>query len=143
MAIIKTMPETKLAITRNALESALQGARETHPHEFICLLRGDKVKGKSKDAGEEWLISEVIIPPFSIYDRTSSSYSPWFIPANSSEIASFHSHPSPNTAYPSGQDLRHFSQSQKFHFIACYPYRAQDANAFDSTGKRIEFEIVE
>ena len=124
-----------LKIKRTALESALQGARETHPQEFICLLRGDK-------KGEDWVIEEVIIPPFSVYDRTSSSYSPWFIPANSSEIASFHSHPSPNTAYPSRQDLVHFSQAQRFHFIACYPYRAQDANAFDSKGKKIGFTVV-
>ena len=126
-----------LKIKRTALESALQGARETHPHEFICLLRGEE----QKDG--EWLITEVIIPPFSAYDRTSSSYSPWFIPALSGEIASFHSHPSSNTAYPSRQDLVHFSHAQQFHFIACYPYRAQDANAFDSKGKKIEFKIID
>ncbi|MFH1056782.1 MAG: Mov34/MPN/PAD-1 family protein [Candidatus Micrarchaeota archaeon] len=125
----------KVEITRRALESALQGARETHPHEFVCLLRGEKKEGK-------WVIHEVIIPPFSSYERHSSGFSDWFIPANSNEIASFHSHPSPNSAFPSRQDLHFFSRSGKFHFIASAPYRIQDVNAFDSNGKRMGFQVV-
>ena len=124
-----------LKIKRFAMESALQGARETHPHEFICLLRGEK-------HDKDWILTEVIITPFSTYEAHSSSYSHWFIPANSSEAASFHSHPSPNSAFPSSQDKHFFSRSQQFHLIACYPYRTQDVNAFDSNGKKIELKII-
>ncbi|MEM4255022.1 MAG: Mov34/MPN/PAD-1 family protein [Candidatus Norongarragalinales archaeon] len=126
-----------LKIRRNALESALQGARETHPDEFICLLRGDKVK----DSKDDWLVTEVIIPPFASYELNASSFSPWFIPANSKELATFHSHPSPSSAYPSRQDLKMFSNSL-FNLIACFPYRIQDTNSFDSKGKKISFKIV-
>jgi len=124
-----------LKIKRQALESALQGARETHPHEFVCLLRGEK-------KGGDWLIEEVIIPPFATFERHSSGFSDWFIPANSREIASFHSHPSPNSAFPSRQDLHFFSRSGLFHYIASAPYRIEDTNAFDAKGRKIEFEIV-
>ncbi len=125
-----------LKIKRIALESALQGARETHPDEFIALFRGEKENG-------EMVLTELILAPFSSYDKSSSSYSPYFIPANSSEAASFHSHPSPHSAYPSTQDLHFFSRSQEFHFIACFPYRIEDANAFDSKGTKIEFQVIE
>ncbi len=131
-----------LKITRKALESALQGARETHPDEFICLLRGDKVKGKSEKEDDEWLITEVIITPLASYEPHSSSYSPWYIPANSKELATFHSHPSPNSAYPSRQDLRLFANNA-FNFIACFPYQIANTNVFNSKGKPIPFEIVE
>ena len=92
-----------LKITRRALLSALQGAKETHPAEFVCLLRGE-------EKGVDALLYEVIIPPLSHSDENSSSYSPWFIPAQMGELAGFHSHPAPNSAYPSKQDLIHFSQ---------------------------------
>ncbi len=124
-----------LKIKRNALLSALQGAKETHPNEFICVLRGEK-KGE-----EEWLITDVIITPFSQYELNSSSYSPWFIPANSKELATFHSHPSLNSAFPSKQDLKMFSNST-FNVISCFPYSIENTNAFDSKGKKIGFEIV-
>ncbi|NUN11778.1 Mov34/MPN/PAD-1 family protein [Candidatus Micrarchaeota archaeon] len=124
-----------LKITRQALLSALQGAKETHPNEFICLLRGDK-------QGEDWLITEVILTPFASYDKESSSYSPYFIPVGGNEIASFHSHPYPNTAYPSNADLQMFSRTARFHFIASNPYRIQDTNAFNSKGEKISFELV-
>ncbi|MFH0835693.1 MAG: Mov34/MPN/PAD-1 family protein [Candidatus Micrarchaeota archaeon] len=124
-----------LKITRRALLSALQGAKENYPSEFICLLRGDEKNGEA-------LLYDVILPPLAQGNRNSSSYSPWFIPANSNELASFHSHPSPNSAYPSRADLEHFSRTQKYHFIGCYPYRVTDVNAFDSSGRPVEFKVV-
>lgn len=123
-----------LKIKRNALLSALQGAKETFPDEFICLLRGEK-------QGEDWILSEVIIAPFSFYERHSSGFIDWYVPPNSSEVASFHSHPTPGTAFPSKQDLKFFTK-MPFHLIASSPYGMEDANAFDSNGKKIEFEII-
>ncbi|MFH1779594.1 MAG: Mov34/MPN/PAD-1 family protein [Candidatus Micrarchaeota archaeon] len=124
-----------LEIKKNALLSALQGAKETHPNEFVCLLRGEKTSN-------DWLLTEVIITPFANYDKTSSSYSSYFIPANNNEAASFHSHPMPNSSRPSKQDLNFFSRTARFHFIASYPYEINDVKAFDSTGKEIEFQVV-
>ena len=124
-----------LKITRRALLSALQGAKETHPNEFVCLLRGEK-------KGEDWLLTEVIIAPFSSYEKSSSSYSMWYVPANNNEAATFHSHPSPNSAFPSREDLHFFARSSPFHLIACVPYRPQDTKAFDAKGNEIGFEIV-
>ncbi len=125
-----------LYIRRPALQSALQGAKNTHADEFIGLFRG-------QDDGKDVLLTELIIPPFSTYDADSSSYSPYFIPANSSEKASFHSHPDPDTSYPSDEDLHFFSRSGSVHFIASYPFRLSDVRAFDASGKRIRFYLVD
>lgn len=125
-----------LYVKRKALESALQGAKETYPDEFIGLLRGED---KEKDT----FLTELIIAPLSSYDEDSSSYSPYFIPSNTMEKATFHSHPSPGPAKPSRADRHFFARFGCFHFIASYPFGLGDVNAFDEKGKQIEFAIVD
>ncbi len=107
-----------------------------HPDEFIALFRGEP------DAKGNLVLTELIIPPFAHGDEDSSSYSPYFIPANSREKASFHSHPDPDTAYPSDEDLYYFSKESGIHFIACYPFRLQDVACFDAQGKEIPFDVI-
>ncbi|MBI4361227.1 hypothetical protein HY572_05650 [Candidatus Micrarchaeota archaeon] len=124
-----------IQIKRQALLSALQGAKELYPDEFIALFRGEEQRG-------HLVLTELIIPPFAHGDEDSSSYSPYFIPANSSEKASFHSHPDPDTAYPSDEDLYYFSHSGGFHFIACHPFELKDVNGFDALGKQVAFEVI-
>ena len=123
-----------LKIRKRAILSALHGAKELHPNEFIALFKGEEKDG-------EWTLTELLITPFSEYEESSSSYSEFFIPTNTGGIASFHSHPTPNNSFPSRQDLRFFTQ-KRFNLIASYPYRVQDVNAFNSKGKKMEFEIV-
>lgn len=149
----------RVSIRKAALLSALQGAKNMHPDEFIALFRGEEIPitepGKDKPVPEESMknrqkpgqmtqlvLTELIIPPFAHGDEDSSSYSPYFIPANSREKASFHSHPDPDTAYPSDEDLYYFSKESGIHFIACWPFRLQDVACFDAQGNDIKFNIV-
>ncbi|MBI2444773.1 hypothetical protein HYV43_00085 [Candidatus Micrarchaeota archaeon] len=125
-----------VSIRKTALLSALQGAKNMHPDEFIALFRGENA------ADGQLVLTELIIPPFATGDEDSSSYSPYFIPANSREKASFHSHPDPDTAYPSDEDLYYFSKESGIHFIACWPFRLQDVACFDADGIEIAFTIV-
>lgn len=122
--------ETMVKITRRALLSALTGAKNTYPNEFIALFDG---------VGDE--LTDLVIPPLAQSNGRSASYTPWFLPATSLGLASFHSHPSKSNK-PSQTDLLHFSKRQAWHFIACYPYRVEDVAAYDNKGNRIEFEIV-
>ncbi len=146
-----------LKIQKRALLSALQGAREMHPDEFIALFRGEEIQvqtGKRPGKGAanpnerepndtpDLLLTELILPPLAQGDEESSSFNPYFIPANSSEKASFHSHPDPDTAYPSDTDLHYFDREGGVHFIACYPFRIQDTNCFDASGRKVNFKIV-
>lgn len=124
-----------LYIRKPALESALLGAKNTHPDEFIGLFRGH-------DDGMDVILTELIIPPFSTYEADSSSYSPYFIPANSREKGSFHSHPEPKTSYPSDEDLLFFSRFGGFHFIASFPFHLCDVRAFNASGKKVRFSLI-
>ncbi len=157
MAQEKNKTGLRIVIRKNALLSALQGAKEMHPDEFIALFRGEyepDASGKPEDTAKKsrnkdgkpnpvknLVLTELIIPPFASGDEDSSSYSPYFIPANSSEKASFHSHPDPDTAYPSDEDLYYFSKESGIHFIACWPFRLQDVACFDADGNEIHFAI--
>jgi proteasome lid subunit RPN8/RPN11 len=125
-----------LKIRKNALLSALQGAKELYPNEFIALFRGEDLPTGGV------LLTELIIPPLSHGDSNSSSYSPYFIPANSLEKASFHSHPHPGTAFPSKEDKYYFSSTGGVHFIACPPFEIKDVNCFNANGNRIQFKVV-
>lgn len=120
-------------IKNRALESALQGAKEVWPNEFIGLL-----EGKEKDS--ELILGELIIAPFSHYGNGESSFSDFFIPTNNRAKASFHSHPNP-PALPSRQDLNFFSRMQ-YNFISCPPFTKESTNCFDREGKKIAFKIV-
>ena len=119
-------------VRRRALLSALHGARETHPNEFIAFFsRGGD--------GEE--LVDLIIPPLAQSTGRSASYVPWFLPATSGGEASFHSHPSRSNK-PSKADLLQFGKARKWHFIACYPYRVEDVAAYDDEGGRVPFTIT-
>jgi proteasome lid subunit RPN8/RPN11 len=120
-----------VSVKKRALLSALQGARETHPNEFIAFF--------SSDGGQE--LVDLIIPPLAQSNGCSASYVPWFLPVASGGEASFHSHPS-HSNKPSKADLLQFGKSRKWHFIACYPYRVGDVAAYDSEGKRVPFTIT-
>jgi len=123
-----------IRVTRNALESALQGARESHPNEFVALFDGSRdSKGVALDS--------LVIPPLAHGDSYSSSFQPWFLPASSLGLASFHSHPSRSNK-PSSQDLDFFSRTRRWHFIARYPYTVEDVAAYDADGTPVGFTIV-
>ncbi len=123
-----------LGIKKNALLSCLQGAKNLYPNEFIGLLRGEEKDGDA-------VLTELIIPPFSRYDESSSSFSDYYLPANMHELASFHSHPTPGSAFPSEQDKRFFAR-MKFNLIACHPFRLGDVNAFDSKARKVDWQVI-
>lgn len=103
-----------VAIKRSALASAMQGARNLYPNEFIALLRGKKVK-------DGITVEEIIIPPLSEYGADFSSFNPWHIPPMPDIVGSFHSHPS-GAGMPSDQDLQFFSRQGPVHLIGFSPF---------------------
>ena len=140
----------RLVIKRRALESALESARSTFPAEFIGLFRGEEKTGRN--GVKTARLTQLIIPPLAQYGDGFSTYSDIFLPLNTRELASFHSHPHP-PASPSRADLNFFSRSSRYHFIACPPFdwragaRAADGSpcvrAFDSRGNALAFEVLE
>ncbi len=114
---------------KRTMLSAMQGAKNVYPQEFIALFR--------KNGG---MVSELIIPPFSEYGDNFSSFSNWHLPPMQI-CGSFHSHPS-GSGFPSQQDLLFFSKIGEFHIVAFPPFSLSSFKAFSNNGKTIELSII-
>lgn len=127
--------EMKVKIRKNAILSALAGAKAAYPNEFVCLLRGKKADG-------DLVIEDTLIPPGLMTSETMTSFSDWMLPYIEGLIGTFHSHPG-GIARPSRQDRQLFSQKGGVNFIAAAPFGLNDVAAFVGNGKRIGFEVVD
>nr|HDO80335.1 metalloprotease [Candidatus Bathyarchaeota archaeon] len=120
-------------VKREVAEGLLEISRELYPREFIGLLRADN-KG---------VISEVIIPPFSVYGAGEASFSPYMLPFDLSIVGSVHSHPS-GIKFPSKRDVNVAFSFGVVHVIVTYPYTSlNDIYAYDKDGNPIKIVIVE
>lgn len=109
-------------------EGMLVLARNTHPREFIALLRGEIKRGKT-------YITELLLAPLAEYGTGFSGFNPYALPFDASVVGLAHSHPSGH-AEMSTWDYNHFYGS--IMVIAAYPYRGPaDVAAFDGRGNRL------
>ena len=118
------------SVKKNALQAFLEAAKNTYPHEFICLLSGNK---KNK------IIEEIVIVP-SIFVDTFSSIKQHLVPFDENYIGTAHSHPSDSNK-PSRQDVSTFSKMGEIHFIAKPPFSLYDLAAYDQKGKATQIKI--
>ena len=130
-----TATELKIMIRKNALLSALAGAKAAYPNEFICLLRGKRGK-------DGFVIEDTLIPPGLMTSNTMTSFSDWMLPYIEGLVGTFHSHPG-GSARPSKQDGYLFSQKGGVHFIAAEPFEPRDVAAYFGDGRKVAFEMVE
>ncbi len=119
-------------IKREAIEFAMHAAINTHPDEFIGLLRDDT----------EGNITHILVLPRSIYGRGYSSIDLTMIPMFSHSCGSLHSHPTHNNN-PSRGDRLAFSRLGNIHIIIAYPYRETDAKAYNQNGNEMMLEVVD
>ena len=116
-------------IMRHALESALHGAKEMHPDEFLCIFASDDGK----------VFDRILLTPLADYGPTHASFNDFLMPTGGFK-ASFHSH-SNGVLRPSRQDLVLFSAKGAFHAIAGPPYTTQNLVFFDKRGKNVAFKL--
>jgi proteasome lid subunit RPN8/RPN11 len=125
----------EILIKRNAILSALAGAKAAYPREFICLLTGSREKGTI-------LIEDTLIPPGIMVSERMSSFSEWMLPVITGVVGTFHSHPG-GSANPSAQDRRLFSKKGGVNIIAAEPFTINSAAAYAGDGKRVLFRVVD
>ena len=117
-------------IKRDTLSLLLRMAEDSHPNEFVALLRE-----------RDGLIDEVNMLPGTVVREDSASLFYDMMPLDTHVAGSAHSHPS-GPIIPSDADLRFFPRTGRYHLIIGYPYRKTDWRCFTADGKSHELEVV-
>lgn len=118
------------AITERVLSLFSESAKDAHPNEFAAGLR--EIDG---------VISELILVPGTVSGPVSAILKLNQLPVDYSIVGVIHSHPSSSNA-PSKEDFVTFGKYGKIHIIMAYPYDLESWQAYDSTGKEIDLEII-
>lgn len=129
-----------VGIAESALEFARAASEESHPREYMGLLRGEQASQLGLDESGTVLTEVLVIPgtesnPVSATVRTSQ------IPNDVRAAGSVHSHPN-GVLRPSAADLNTFV-SNDVHIIVGAPYGPDDWQAFDNNGDPIDLPVLD
>ncbi|ERG96587.1 MAG: putative metal-dependent protease of the PAD1/JAB1 superfamily [Haloquadratum walsbyi J07HQW2] len=129
-----------LGIASDALEFARKASEETHPDEYMGLLRGEDARRVGLDRSGT-VITEVLIVPGTQSTPTSATVDSNMIPNDRHAVGSIHSHPN-GVLKPSDTDRNTFGKG-RVHIIMGHPYGVNDWAAFDQQGSRRSLEILD
>lgn len=119
-----------LGIKRDTLSLLLRMAKDSHPNEFVAVLRES-----------DGLIDEVNMLPGTVVREDSASLLYDMMPLDTHVAGSAHSHPC-GPMLPSDADLMFFPRTGKYHLIIGFPYRRNDWRCFTADGKPHKLEVV-
>lgn len=117
-------------ITERVLKMISESAKDAHPNEFASGLR--EIDG---------VISELILVPGTISGPMNAILRLSNLPIDYSIVGVVHTHPSRNPS-PSKRDLIMFGRYGRIHIIMAYPYDLDSWQAYDSTGEKVDLEII-
>lgn len=117
-------------IKKDILSLLLVMAKDSHPNEFVALLRE-----------RDGFIDEVNMLPGTVVREDSASLFYDMMPLDTHVAGSAHSHPG-GAIRPSEADLRFFPRTGKYHLIIGYPYRQNDWRCFTADGEPHNLEVV-
>ncbi len=129
-----------LGIAEEALEFAIEAARDAHPDEYLGMLRGRKAD--ELDLHRDGLvITDVLVIPGTESGPVSASYKSNMVPNDFRTVGSIHSHPN-GVLRPSDEDRRMFG-SGSVHIILGAPYERTDWRAFDRNGEPRNLDVLD
>lgn len=117
-------------IRQDVISLLLQLGRESHPNEFVALLRE-----------RDGIVDEVNLLPGTVAGGDSASLFYDMMPLDTHVAGSAHSHPR-GAIRPSDADLRFFPRTGKYHLIIGYPYESGDWRCFTADGASYDLEVV-
>ena len=112
------------------LSLLLELGRDSHPNEFVALLRE-----------RDGIIEELNMLPGTITGENSASLFFDMMPLDTHLAGSAHSHPN-GVLRPSNADIKFFPRSGRFHLIIGYPYRESDWKCFSAGGVPQTIEVI-
>ncbi|RNJ26944.1 Mov34/MPN/PAD-1 family protein [Halosegnis longus] len=131
---------TVIGIAEGALSFARSAAEDTHPDEYMGLLRGEDARDLGLDR-DGTVVTDVLIIPGTTSSPVSATVRSDMIPTGARSVGSLHSHPN-GVLRPSDQDLQTFGNGS-VHVILGAPYGPDDWRAFDRSGDHRELEVLD
>jgi proteasome lid subunit RPN8/RPN11 len=129
-----------VGIARDTLEFALEAAADTHPNEYMGMLRGTDAGRLGLDV-DGMVITDVLVIPGTTSNPVSATVDSNMIPNDMRGLGSIHSHPN-GVLYPSDADVATFGKGT-VHIIMGAPYGPDDWRAFDQDGDRRKLRVLD
>lgn len=129
-----------LGIADSALEFALAASEESHPNEYMGILRGEDARKLGLDE-DGTVLSDVLVIPGTESNPVSATLKTSMVPNDLRAAGSIHSHPN-GVLRPSDADLQTFGRGD-VHIIVGAPYGNDDWQAFDNEGEPIELDVLD
>ena len=128
-----------IGIAAETLEFVLQAADDTHPNEYMGMLRGEDARKLGLDR-DGTVITDVLVIPGTESNPVSATVRSSMIPNDVRGVGSVHSHPN-GVLRPSDADLATFGRGS-VHIILGAPYSRTSWRAFDSGGHPTELPVL-
>jgi proteasome lid subunit RPN8/RPN11 len=129
-----------VGIAESALEFALAASEDTHPNEYMGLLRGDDADTLGLDENGT-VLTDVLVIPGTESNPVSATLKTNQVPNDMRAAGSIHSHPN-GVLKPSDADLQTFGRGD-VHIIVGYPYGRDDWQAFDTEGEPVDLPVLD
>ncbi len=129
-----------IGIAEDTLRFALEASEQTHPNEYMGLLRGTDADELDVDADGQ-VITDVLVIPGTESNSVSATMRSNMVPNDRHAVGSIHSHPN-GVLRPSTQDLQTFSRGE-VHIIIGAPYHRDDWRAFDPDGTPTDLPVLD
>ncbi|MFB6161012.1 MAG: Mov34/MPN/PAD-1 family protein [Haloferacaceae archaeon] len=129
-----------IGIAEPTLEFVLEASRETHPDEYMGLLRGEDARRLGLDR-DGTVVTDVLVIPGTESNPVSATVRTDMVPNDRRAVGSVHSHPN-GVLRPSDADRSTFG-SGTVHIIAGAPYERGDWRAFDREGEPRSLDVLD
>ena len=128
-----------IGIAGDTLKFAQESAQDTHPNEYMGMLRATPASDLQLDKSGS-VITDIMVIPGTESGPVSASVKSWMVPNDTTSVGSIHSHPS-GALRPSDEDLATFGKGQ-VHIILGAPYTWNSWEAFNNAGEPIDLPVL-
>jgi proteasome lid subunit RPN8/RPN11 len=131
-----------IGIAAETLQFVLEASQETHPDEYMGLLRAEPAGRLDVDRDADGLVvTDVLVVPGTTSNPVSATVREDAIPNDRLAVGSVHSHPN-GVLRPSDADLATFGKGS-VHVIVGSPYGPDDWRAFDRDGAERDLPVLD
>ncbi|WP_336036879.1 Mov34/MPN/PAD-1 family protein [Halobacterium yunchengense] len=128
-----------VGIAADTLEFAMEAAEDSHPDEYLGLLRATPAKEFDLPVEDGYLVTDVLMVPGTETNPVSATFKSSQVPNDMRTVGSVHSHPNGVLA-PSDADRSMFGRGD-VHVILGAPYDRDCWRAFDSEGEPRNLDV--